>query len=60
MYPVNPFKTRNIIRGTLANSEDQDDDAAFHLGLHFLFSLNQSSEKEFQYFLGQDKDSLCT
>ena len=39
--------------GTLANSEDPDEmqhNAAFHQGLHYLLSQNQSSEKEIQHF----------
>ena len=35
---------------TLTNSEDPDDNAAFHQGLHCLLRQKQSSEKEIQFY----------
>ena len=46
-----PLETGNPIMGTLSNSEDPDDNAAFHEGLHCLLRQNRSSEKEIHYFV---------
>ena len=35
--------------GTLANSEDPDDNVAFYQGLHCLLRQNRYSEKDIQY-----------
>ena len=51
----NPFFTGNPQTGTLANSEDPDEmqlDAAFHLGLHCLMRLKQTSLIEIQSNFG--------
>ena len=49
-YP-NPLQTSGSLMHTLANSKDQDN-VAFHQGLHYLSRQKQSSEKEIQSHFG--------